>query len=147
MKHPKAIAAINDLAKGYNCSQSIIHQFYQDLDISEETALKIASGFGGGMRLGHTCGIISGSIMVLSLKFGHSLPGKEHKEKLYNLVKSFTDDFIAVHNTTFCKELLGVDTSKEEGRNQAKKSGLYESLCPVFMETAIILLEEKLNTL
>jgi C_GCAxxG_C_C family probable redox protein len=145
MKSAKAESAKNDLANGYNCSQSIIRQYCEELNIPEELAVKVASGFGGGMRRGHTCGVISGSIMVLGLKFGAGNPDPETKEKLYKMVRSFTDDFMAVHNSTCCKELLGIDTGTDEGRNTASKLGLYKSLCPVFVETAVLLLDDKLK--
>ena len=33
---------------GYDCAQTVLNHFAEDLDLDEETALKLASGFGGG---------------------------------------------------------------------------------------------------
>ena len=35
--------------KGYNCCQSVLASFGDKYDISEETALRLAAGFGGVM--------------------------------------------------------------------------------------------------
>ena len=35
--------------KGYNCSQSVVLAFCDDIGLDSETALKISSSFGGGM--------------------------------------------------------------------------------------------------
>jgi C_GCAxxG_C_C family probable redox protein len=44
-------------------------------------ALKIASGFGGGMgRLAETCGAVTGAFMVLGLKYGSAASDREAKE-------------------------------------------------------------------
>jgi len=48
------MSAHSDLArelfrKGYNCSQSVFAAFCDETGLDMETALKIASSFGGGM--------------------------------------------------------------------------------------------------
>lgn len=145
MNSNKIIGAQQDLESGYNCSQSIVKQYAQELGLSESLALKLASGFGGGMRRGHTCGVITGAIMVLGLKFGNDVLDQEHKERLYHLVRSFTDEFMVIHQSTCCKELLGYDTGTEEGRAKAREEGLYRSVCPELVRTAIELLEARLK--
>lgn len=53
--------------------------FASDLGIDEKTALKISSGFGGGMACAETCGAVTGAYMVIGLKNGHSTPDPEKK--------------------------------------------------------------------
>ena len=49
----------------YNCCQSVLLPFAQELGISEEQAMAIGAHFGSGMRHGGTCGALSGGMMVL----------------------------------------------------------------------------------
>ena len=58
----------------YNCAQAVVVPFAGDAGISEETAMRFADGFGGGMRRGAVCGAVTGGIMVLGL-FGLGDPG------------------------------------------------------------------------
>lgn len=58
----------NDLAKreGLNCAESILRASNADLGLGlDRNALLLASGFGGGMGVGHACGALTGAIMVL----------------------------------------------------------------------------------
>lgn len=72
---------INTFNSGYNCSQTVISVFCKGIDIDRETALKISSGFGGGMRKGEVCGAVTGAIMVLGLKQGFYEEYKAANEK------------------------------------------------------------------
>lgn len=59
----------------FNCSQSVLYAFCDELGFDRQTALRIAAGFGGGIgRSGETCGAVTGAIMVIGLKKGMSLP-------------------------------------------------------------------------
>ena len=51
----------------HNCAQSVLMSFTQSLNLDDETAYKIAVAFGGGMKSGITCGVITGGLMVLGL--------------------------------------------------------------------------------
>jgi hypothetical protein len=58
--------AMEKFLEGYNCSQSILLAFEDMITIDIDTALKIASPYGGGMgRLREVCGSVSGMFMVL----------------------------------------------------------------------------------
>ena len=44
---------------GYNCAQSVFAAFHKEMGLSESTALKMSSAFGGGMgRLREVCGAV-----------------------------------------------------------------------------------------
>jgi C_GCAxxG_C_C family probable redox protein len=67
--------------EGFSCSQAIVAAYAPSLGLDRDTALKIASGFGGGMgRLAETCGAITGAFMVLGLKYGSAASDREAKE-------------------------------------------------------------------
>ena len=66
-----------EIAKDYfskkcHCSQAVLASFADALGITEETALKFGSCFGGGMRKGEVCGACTGALMALGMKFGMS---------------------------------------------------------------------------
>ena len=48
MNHHKELAKSYFL-KGYNCAQSVVLAFHEELGLDEETAARMASAFGGGM--------------------------------------------------------------------------------------------------
>ena len=48
---------------GYNCSQSVVAAFADLFGFTEEQALKLSAGMGGGMgRLRMTCGAVSAMV-------------------------------------------------------------------------------------
>ena len=98
--------------QGYNCSQAVFLAFANDLGLQEDTALKIASSFGGGMgRLREVCGAVSGMFMVAGMKYGYSSPTDkkaktEHYKRIQELAKKFKDK----NRYIVCRELLGLET-------------------------------------
>ena len=46
---------------------SLSMQFLTALGIDDETAFKTGACFGGGMKCGSTCGVVTGGLMVLGL--------------------------------------------------------------------------------
>ena len=54
--------------RGFNCAQSVLAPFAPDYGLSEETALRISTGFGSGMgRLCDVCGALTGAFMAVGL--------------------------------------------------------------------------------
>lgn len=60
-------------AEKLNCSQKIFHgaNIVYNLDMGDE-AIKISSGFGGGMGIEDSCGAITGALMVLGKMFSEN---------------------------------------------------------------------------
>ena len=52
--------ALKRFDAGFNCAQSVLSAFAEDLGLKEETSLLLASAFGGGMRMAATCGALTG---------------------------------------------------------------------------------------
>jgi C_GCAxxG_C_C family probable redox protein len=105
----KAEKAVAKFKEGYNCSQSVLFGFSEELNINKDMALRIANGFGAGMgRKQEVCGAISGAIMVLGLLYGRSEnEGKEKQERTYAKVQDLMDEFKKEYGTVNCRELLG----------------------------------------
>ena len=126
----------------FNCAQTVFSLFAPDLGIDEKTALKIASGFGGGMACAETCGAVTGAYMVIGMKHGHSTSNHEEKAKTKMLIRRFNEQFKEAHGSLICKKLTGFDISTPEGSQAAAEAGVFQNLCPVFIKTACQILEK-----
>ena len=62
----------------YNCGQSVILPFAEDMGLSEEQAMGIAANFGGGLKRASACGAITGGLVVLGM-FGIEDPSGYYK--------------------------------------------------------------------
>ena len=52
----------------FNCCQSVLAAFAQDIGLTEEQACSLGEGFGAGMQCGSVCGTLTGALMVLGMK-------------------------------------------------------------------------------
>jgi C_GCAxxG_C_C family probable redox protein len=93
--------------QGFTCSQAIFAAFAPQLGLSEEIALKIASPFGGGIaRTGDLCGVVTGAVMVLGLRYGHTTPVEPNSKELsYQKVREFLTLFQEHHQDLLCTML------------------------------------------
>lgn len=67
LEHAKALR--NDpQGRHYNCAQSVLIPFAQELGLTEEQAYQLGSCFGSGMLHGATCGALSAALMVAGMK-------------------------------------------------------------------------------
>ncbi len=130
--------------KGFNCSQAVCSTYAEQFGLDRETALKVSAGFGGGMgRLAETCGVVSGSFMIIGLKFGATqADDKASKEQTYEEIQAFAKEFTKRHGSLLCRDLLGCDISTLRGRTWAKAQGLFSSRCPQLVKSAAEILEE-----
>lgn len=100
--------AIDYFMNGYNCAQAVVCAMADKYDIAEETALRFAAGFGGGMaRMRLTCGAATGMFMLAGYEKGQVLPNDNpQKMECYRLVQSLAEDFKQAHESMTCAELL-----------------------------------------
>ena len=81
----------------HNCAQSVLMAFLDDLDLDRETAYKLGSCFGSGMKCGSTCGAITGALMAMG-RLGLEFP---------EITQKFFRDFKQNHSVFIdCKDLL-----------------------------------------
>lgn len=132
---------VDDQFSKFNCAQTVFSLFAPELGIDEKTALKIASGFGGGMNCAETCGAVTGAYMVIGIKHGHSSSNPDDKANTKMLVKKFNEKFKEMHQSLICRQLTGYDISTPEGSAAAAEAGVFQSKCPVFIKTACYILE------
>ena len=128
---------------GYNCAQSVVLSFADDLKFSKELAQKMAAGFGGGMgKQQETCGAVTGAIMVLGLLKGEEVNNNDElKAAAYGGVKDLTRDFVAAYKTTQCRDLIGCDLNTPEGSEKFEKENIMEKVCAPCVKKAVEILE------
>ncbi len=141
------IAAYRMFEQGFDCAPTVVSHFAADLDLEEETALKIASGFGGGISgMGSVCGCVTGALMALGLKTGWCEPGdavgrKEMGAKAAEFFRRFKERCGSI----YCRELLGLDVSIPEQAAQVMEEGRIQARCPHFVTAACEILDEMLE--
>ncbi|MBN1124235.1 MAG: C_GCAxxG_C_C family protein [Sedimentisphaerales bacterium] len=132
--------------KGYNCSQAVLAVFAEQFGMDFDTALKVASGLGGGIgRMGQTCGALTGAYMVLGLACGtENASDKLTKETVYDLIVRMAERFAQRNGTTECKDLLGFAMRSPTGQIAAKEPGAFDK-CPGYVRDAAEIVEEILK--
>ena len=130
--------------EGFSCSQSVFSSFAETEGMDLATTLRMASSFGAGMaQMGDTCGVITGGMMVLGLKFGRTVADDtDAKEKNYRLVHEFVERFKKLHEYSMCRDLLGFDPGSPEASRRFKDEPELEKRCGGFVREASEILEE-----
>lgn len=126
----------------FNCAQTVFSLYAANLGLSEETTLKISSGFGGGMNCAETCGAVTGSYMVIGMRHGNAVSNPEAKAATKQKILAFNQRFKTAHGSLICKELTGYDISTPEGNAAASAEGVFQKKCPHFVKTACDILDE-----
>ena len=128
---------------GYNCSQSVLSVFSKEFGIDKNTALKLAAGFGGGMKKGEVCGAVTGALMVIGLKYGTSEnTNEEAKQNASEKLLTFQKKFVNRNGSLLCKTLLGYNLSVEEELKIIEEKGLFKSICPNLVKHSVAVIEE-----
>ena len=142
----RAAAAVSCFKQGCSCSQAILSTYGPLSGLDQETALRLAAGFGGGMgRMGETCGAVTAAFMVLGLQSeGLSAESPKAREKTYERVREFARRFEARNGSIVCRDLLGCDISTAEGFKLAREKKLISTICPKMVQDAAEILEESL---
>ena len=128
---------------GYNCAQSVVLSFADDLKYSKELVSKMAAGFGGGMgKQQETCGAVTGAIMVLGLMKGEAVNNNDElKAEAYGAVKELSRRFMAEYKTTNCRDLIGCDLNTPEGAARFKEDQVMETTCAGCVKKAVEIVE------
>lgn len=95
---------------GYNCSQAVVAAFADLFGFTEEQALKLSAGMGGGMgRLRMTCGAVSGMAILAGMDCGSAdASDREGKSANYKVVQELCERFKSEHQSLICAELLNI---------------------------------------
>lgn len=131
--------------KGYSCAQSILYAYREELNLSEETSLKISCGLGAGMaRKGEVCGAVTGGILVLGMRHGRGLnDDSTARETTYAKTQELMNLFSSKHGSCSCRQLLnGCDLSTEDGQASFKENDYLNQVCMVCVQSIVEILEQ-----
>ncbi len=123
----KAMELRSDPSRHCNCAQTILAAFADDMGMAEDTAMKLGSNFGGGMKAGSVCGAITSGAMVLGL-YGMDNPG---------ILNGFYREIKESHGGLInCADLL---------KRNAELGGVKKQHCDAMICQSIGLIEEILK--
>ena len=140
-----AETAVIVFSQSFNCSQAVFSAFAPQFGLDKETALKLASPFGGGMaRRGEVCGAVTGALLALGLARGADKPAG--KEEIYRLSQEFMRRFEEKHGTIICRDLINCDLSTPAGYQAATEKRVFTSICPGLVREAVEIVQALLET-
>lgn len=133
-----------EFIKGYDCSQVVLRAYAGALGLTDDEANRMAACFGGGMLEGEVCGVVTGALMAIGLKYGHSKLENVMEQKEIMMEKSalFREKFKEKHDTLICRPLLGYDVADPKDLQAALDSGRMLNFCPKLAAEAIEILRE-----
>jgi C_GCAxxG_C_C family probable redox protein len=137
--------AVEYFRKKFNCSQSVLTVFGPEYGLSEDQCLKLSCAFGGGMgRQQHTCGAVTGALIVLGLKYGKAMGDPEEKKQFtYLKTQEFFTEFIKLNGSSNCRELLyGLDMNDPEDHGKIMDQKLFDIKCEKYVTDAVKITEK-----
>lgn len=104
-----------------NCCERVLFSANHVLELSlSDEALKMARGFGGGMKVKSTCGVITGGVMALSKYYYNDV-------RLNEIIADFINSYEQLYGSISCDILIEKYRDDEIGCQ------------PVVMSAAILL--------
>ena len=131
--------------KGLNCGQAVLLAFTDVTGLTEEQSMAVASGFGGGMRCGGVCGVVSAAAVVLGMVYPATLEnGGEGKKRSTQLTQEFQRRFTERFHKLDCRDLLA--EKDIEGTPAAQELGETHH-CRMLVVSGVELLGDMLDEL
>ena len=129
-------------ANGYNCAQAVIGVFAEENGLDKNTALKLANGFGGGLRHGEVCGAVSGAILAIGLRCGFCVE-QDFSQKAYCNEKTieFINRFREKHGSILCRDLLGIDIRCPIDHTTPEARAAHKAVCGELVASAVAVYE------
>ena len=133
--------------EGCNCAQAVLLAFAEE-KMDRETALKLSSGFGGGMAgMRGVCGAVSGMFMAYGLLRGPADPtDRAAKTRSYETLRQLAGEFEAQNGSIICRQLLGLDPDFKPQPPEPRTESYYKKRpCPEMVFCAASILETYLE--
>lgn len=129
-------------AKGYCCSQILVLLALEDLGRDNADLVRAASGLCSGLgNCSGTCGVYTGSALLLGLYAGKGEDTEDALESLAVMLESFGEWFVQAtseYGGTRCSDILGGDCGQP---NPAKCGGLvaaaYEQVRAILVDNGL----------
>ena len=134
--------------QGFNCSQAVCAACSDIYGMDEETALRVAASFGGGIgRMRQTCGAACGMFILAGLENGSAVPGDaEGKKQNYTLVQDLAAKFKQENGSLICAELLGIAPKTQNPTPEARTEAYYQKRpCVEMVANAVRIYLEYMN--
>lgn len=128
----RAERALRLHGQGYNCAQAVVCAYCDQFGMDEQTAYRMAEGFGFGMGLMEVCGALSAAFMLAGLRGskGKDYPGAT-KAQTYKVTKALATAFQEKNGTYLCRELKGV----ADGKVRRSCDGCIADACNLIEQT------------
>ncbi len=132
---------------GYNCSQAVLGVFCEEFGLDFDTAMKLASSFGGGMgRMREVCGTVSGMFMAAGLAFATSSDSASAKGEHYKRIQELAKRFKDKNGSIICRELLqGVETSSSPTPSERTETYYKKRPCVELVGDSVEIFEQYLK--
>lgn len=141
------MSRVDDAAQFFNdgasCSQAVFAAFAPSLGVEAGQALRLASGFGGGMHIGGTCGAATGAVLALGLAYAGDDSASD-RHAVMGAVETFFARFAEQVGATECPAILECDVRTDEGRALVREQGLREARCLPAVRAAAQILDDML---
>jgi len=133
---PDSVAkeAVAYFDSGYNCSESILLAISNALGIESPFFPMLATPFGAGIgRLCQECGVLTGGILAVGLRYGRSSPkDTEKRDRSYAIARAYYDGFQKRFGSVKCIKIQGTNLlNQEEAQKKAKER---HALCDTVVE-------------
>jgi C_GCAxxG_C_C family probable redox protein len=139
--------AVELMLDDFMCSEAMVMAFAREFGLEPEIALKISSGFAGGMAQGKTCGAVTGAIMLIGLKYGAGLQRDQYsKERCFQVTQEFSHRFVARRKSLECSDILvmnHINPKDPEEMNLLREKHLCEKIVKDSAEILEALFQEE----
>ena len=135
----KANKALAYFDNGCSCAQAVFTAFYEEMGLSEETALKLSCSFGGGIAgMRGVCGAYTGMCMALGALKGFAPPvapavKQQHYDRIKQKAAALTQEFGSV----ICLDLIQNDPAYLQGKRA--------DVCPKLVNACTRFVAEELD--
>lgn len=139
----KAQYAKSLFMSGFNCSQSVVAAFADEMGMDKAFVAQLTIGFGGGVgRMREVCGTVTGMTFVISALY------KEDKGSIYARVQEVAEEFKKENGSIVCRELLGLDIKGADSPVPEKRTQQYyqKRPCAELVEMAADILDNYLKS-
>lgn len=121
----------------YNCAQSVVLTFADEINLSKEDLVKVSSGFGGGIAgFQKTCGALSGGVIVLNLLY-------DEDEKI-EAIQDLFNKFEKLNSNLDCIDLIEIDFEKKDEMTE-KEEKVKKEKCLGFVKDVVKIIEEMIS--
>jgi len=130
--------------EGKNCAQAVLAAYKDWLGLDEEMALKVATGFGGGMgRTRGVCGAFSGMVMLAACLAGPDGEKEENRAQAYAKVQAMKAAFEQANGSIICADILKRPRQAEDPQPEDRTEAYYRQRpCARVIAHACRILEE-----